>query len=57
MIFSLADEDLYLKWRDEKLDQDPSKLMSVSIKTPYNLSYNEYNQICHSCHKKKYGYL
>jgi len=51
MNFSLADEDLYLKWRDEKLDKYPSKLISVSIKNPYNLSSNEYNQICHSCYK------
>jgi alpha-ketoglutarate-dependent taurine dioxygenase len=51
MNFSLADEDFYLKWRHEKLDQYPSKLIPVSIKNPYNLSSNEYNQICHSCYK------
>lgn len=49
--FSLADEDLYLKWRNEKLNQYPSQLIAVPIKNPYKLSSKEYNQICHSCYK------
>jgi hypothetical protein len=49
--FSLANENFYMKWRDEKLNNYPSKLIPVPIKNPYKLSSQEYQQICQSCYK------